>query len=53
MGLAVQWAAGSVLGTPALGIPTMARTHGLVNLFGFAVPALVAWHLAGRSAPTP
>lgn len=44
--LAVQWAAGAVLGTPALGVPAMARTHGLANAFGFALPALVAWHLA-------
>ncbi|MBW3659214.1 MAG: YndJ family protein [Actinobacteria bacterium] len=51
MVLAVQWAAGSVLGTPALGIPTMARTHGLANAFGFALPGLVAWSLvAGQPA---
>lgn len=48
MALAVQWAAGAVLGTPALGVPAMARTHGLANAFGFALPALVAWHLARR-----
>lgn len=48
MVLAVQWAAGSVLGTPALGIPAMARTHGLANAFGFALPALVAWTLVAE-----
>lgn len=43
MVLAVQWAAGNVLGTPALSVPDMARTHGVVNAFGFAIPGLLGW----------
>lgn len=46
--LAVGWAAGEVLGTPALSVPDMARTHGLVNAFGFALPALFAWLVVDR-----
>ncbi len=48
--LAVQWAAGANLGTPALSIPDMARTHGVVNAVGFSLVGVVGWRLAQRDA---
>ena len=47
MVLAVQWATGSVFGTPALSIPAMARTHGMANAFGYSLCGVVAWRAAG------
>lgn len=52
--LAVQWAVGANLGTPALSIPAMTRTHGLVNALAFALPATIGWRLlqhAGSHTP--
>jgi hypothetical protein len=46
--LAIQWAIGHNFGTPALSIPAMARTHGLLNALGFTLPAIAAWHLLPR-----
>lgn len=43
--LAVQWAIRSNLGTPALSIPDMARTHGVLNAFGFALAGVFGWRL--------
>lgn len=46
MVLAVQWALGTNLGTPALSIPDMARTHGVLNAVGFSLAGVVGWRLA-------
>lgn len=46
MVLAVAWAASLYVDVPALSIPDMARTHGVVNAFGFVVPGLLARRLA-------
>jgi len=45
MVLAVQWALGSTLGTPALSIPAMAATHGVLNGLGFALCGVLGWRL--------
>jgi len=43
MVLAVSWAAANHwLGVPALSVPEMARTHGVVNAVGFVIAGLVA-----------
>lgn len=41
--LAVQWAIGQNLGTPALSIPGMARTHGVLNAIGFCLLGVLGW----------
>ncbi len=46
--LAVQWAVGTNLGTPALSIPDMARTHGVLNALGFSTAGVAGWRLAFR-----
>ncbi len=54
--LAVQWAIGNNLGTPALSIPAMARTHGVANAIGFAGLGMLGWWRVGRlrgSRPRP
>ena len=43
MGLAVVYAVGEFAGQPWLSIPTMIRTHGVANAFGFATCGLVGW----------
>lgn len=45
MVLAVQWALGNTLGTPALSIPAMAATHGILNGVGFALCGVLGWRL--------
>ncbi|MFP5342426.1 MAG: YndJ family transporter [Candidatus Limnocylindria bacterium] len=50
MPLAALYAAGDVLGLAWLDIPVMARTHGALNVLGFAVPAVVALTLERRGA---
>lgn len=53
MVLAVQWAVGANFGTPALSVPDMARTHGLVNAVGFSLLGVLGWRLvAGLRSPT-
>jgi SAM-dependent methyltransferase len=42
MPLAAAYALGTFLGTGWLDLPTMARTHGALNVLGFALPAVVA-----------
>jgi len=42
MVLAVRYAVGMRFGITPVGIPEMARTHGLLNAFGFALPGLLA-----------
>lgn len=41
--LAVQWAVGWNFGTPALSIPAMARTHGVLNALGFSLCGVIGW----------
>lgn len=48
MALAVQWAVGANLGTPALSIPQMAATHGVANAVGFALLGVLGWSLVRR-----
>lgn len=43
MVLAVQWAVGWNFGTPALSIPAMARTHGVLNAVGFSLCGVAGW----------
>lgn len=45
MVLAVAWAAGQHWNVPALSIPDMARTHGVVNAVGFCLAGLAARRL--------
>jgi hypothetical protein len=42
--LAVIYAAGQLTGAAWLDIPFMLRFHGCAQVFGFALPALAAWH---------
>jgi hypothetical protein len=44
--LAVQWAVGANLGTPALSIPAMAATHGVANAVGFCLLGVLGWRRA-------
>jgi hypothetical protein len=46
--LAVQWAVGHNLGTPALSIPDMVRFHGVANAVGFSLLGVLGWRLARR-----
>jgi hypothetical protein len=46
--LAVQWAVGANLGTPALSIPQMAATHGVANAVGFALLGVLGWSRVRR-----
>jgi hypothetical protein len=47
--LAVQWAVGANLGTPALSVPAMTRTHGVANALGFALLGALGWRSLDRS----
>lgn len=49
MPLAIGYASGVWFGIAALDIPAMVRTHGAINVLGFAVPATVAAAFAARS----
>lgn len=50
MALAVSWAAGQFWAVPALSIPQMARTHGLLNALGFSLCGTLGWRaLVARS----
>lgn len=53
MVLAVQWAVGHNLGTPALSIAAMTATHGLANAVGFSLLGVLGWRLVVRDGPTP
>lgn len=48
--LAVQWAVGWNYATPALSIPAMARTHGVVNAVGFGLCGVCGWLRLGYVA---
>lgn len=50
MPLAAVYATGAWLGIAWLDLPTMARTHGVLNVLGFAIPATVAWTIHRRTA---
>ena len=50
MVLAVAWASGQHWDVPALSIPDMARTHGLVNALAFVLCGLVGGQLARPAA---
>ncbi len=46
--LAIIYAWGTQRGLPTLTIPEMVTWHANLNVFGFALPALVGWWVAGR-----
>jgi hypothetical protein len=48
MALAMIYALGEFTGQPWLTIPTMIRTHGLANAFGFALCGLIGWNASVR-----
>ncbi|MDQ3127780.1 MAG: YndJ family protein [Chloroflexota bacterium] len=50
MPLAAGYATGTTFGIPFLDIPAMAAIHGGLNVVGFAIPAMVGWQRAGRTA---
>jgi hypothetical protein len=52
MVLAVAWAAGQHWDVPALSVPDMARTHGLVNALAFVACGLIARRIDGSAAST-
>lgn len=47
MPLAVVYAYGEFTMTPYLTVPMMLRTHGALNAFGFALPAVYGWNKMG------
>ncbi len=51
MALAVQWAVGTNLGTPALSIPAMTATHGVTNALGFCLLGVLGWRREARDRP--
>lgn len=53
MALAVQWALGTNVGTPALSIPDMVRTHGVANAFGFTLLGVTGWRLVQSEGAGP
>jgi hypothetical protein len=53
MPLALTYAIGTALGTAWLDLPTMARTHGAINVLGFAIPVSIAMALERRAASIP
>jgi hypothetical protein len=50
MALACTYALGEFVGRPWVTVEWMARTHGIANAFGFALPGLLALTIA---APAP
>ena len=53
MSLALLYATGNFLQTPWLDIPLMIRSHGPIQVFGFALPGVVAWSLAKHNGMMP
>jgi hypothetical protein len=51
--LAIQWALGANLGTPALSIPAMTATHGAANALGFTLLGVLGWRLVARADTAP
>ena len=51
MALAIAYSTGEWLGTPAPTIAMMARTHGMLNAFGFCLAGILGWRLEVRSRP--
>jgi hypothetical protein len=50
MPLAAIYATGVWLDLAWLDVPTMARTHGALNVIGVAIPISIAWALDRRAA---
>ena len=50
MPLAAAYAIGQASGTSWLDVPLMARTHGALNVLGFAIPIAIATALESRAA---
>jgi hypothetical protein len=50
MPLAAVYATGLSLDTAWLDLPTMARTHGVINVLGFALATTIGWALLRRPA---
>lgn len=50
MTLACVYALGEYAGAPWISVATMARTHGIANAFGFALPGLLALTIAAPPA---
>lgn len=50
MGLALAYAFGLWLGTPAPNLATMVLSHGLLNAVGFSFMGVVGWTLAARDS---
>jgi hypothetical protein len=48
--LALDWALGHVMALPHLSMAWMAATHGVLNAFGFALCAVLAWRKVSISA---
>jgi hypothetical protein len=53
MGLALEYAAGPLLGLPVLSVTRMAQVHGTANAIGFTGCAMLAFCLPSRVSPTP
>jgi hypothetical protein len=53
MPLAIAYAVGAFLGVSWLDLPTMARTHGAINVLAVAVPATVAFAFDRIAATAP
>lgn len=51
MALAAAYSMGEFLGRPALSILAMARTHGLLNAFGFTLCGLLGWKFTEGGRP--
>jgi hypothetical protein len=52
MGLASAYATASYMQLEGLDIPLMLRTHGPIQVFGFALPGVLAWARLSKS-PLP
>jgi hypothetical protein len=48
MVLATVYALGEFTGQKWIDVPRMAALHGLVNVFGFALPGMLAWTYGAR-----
>ncbi len=53
MGLALLYAIGGKFGLPAIAMPMMWQTHGLLQAFGFCFGGLFAWRLATPPGKLP
>jgi hypothetical protein len=55
MVLSASYAVADYMGSAALTIPQMARTHGILNAVGFCLPGLLGWLVerSGCQSPVP